>query len=294
MTTRIGEFSTIYIPTPSNASIPQLMYLVYFDPCTVPFAFTVLTSDGHEYTSDRYTDTKNDSLIPTLKRSNERNESGLHLNVRNIDHVTYDVTLHYIGQSISRVVLRDVYDTQIGRVCPVHECSKSRKNPLDKLCSVPWVDFDNKIRKCQITVHFRPCAVPIKTQIEIRMVQPDKYNLPYFPKEQLLPFMENIEMVSSRDDKWQTSKDPTRKLKLGYKPAERPDTPYDGYLPLDSGWLSAYVHHHEERQQIDLMVCTVYTAKKIYKVTSINGCDFVSIFLTPPEMNKTSLLVENA
>ena len=113
--------------------IPKQIYLLFFDPCSIPFSYSVFTTaDGQQNTMRRFTDTKNDTFIPTALDKTQTTQTGLHLLVKSEDRLgAYQATLVHVtkdgkgGKTIQ--LIQDTFETQLGLICPAHECSNSSK-----------------------------------------------------------------------------------------------------------------------------------------------------------------------
>lgn len=243
---KVGEYSRLFIPTPQqsnqsnsnqkttgkNEVIPQQIYLLFFNPCSVPFSYIVFTTDGkqRQNVTSRYTATKNDSFIPTIMNKRDKTlTGGLHLLVENQDRIEdLLVTLVYktiSGESV--LLIRETFNSQIGRICPMNKC-QALHNYASQRCMLKWIDFDDVIRTVRFDVTYLPCDKPVLAKVVIKVIGIDTK----------LFFTDHLSLTVDAMDKIGVR---TKPLQIGFYPLERQDQPGDGSYTLDTGSVSLYV-----------------------------------------------------
>ena len=181
----------------------------------------------------RYTDTKNDSFIPTTLSGRDKTQtSGLHLLVENLDRSEdHQVTLVHLTESGRSIqIIRDTFNSQLGRICPVHKC-EALKDYASQRCMLKWIDYDDVIRTVRTEVTYLACSKPVLAKVALKVIGSDAS----------LYFTDYLRLTIDGIDSIGSDKKP---LQIGYPPFERQDKPGDGYLSLDTGSVSLYVKEH--------------------------------------------------
>ena len=258
---KVGEFSRLFIPTPDphrnqnnrtdspEEIVRRQLYLLFFNPCSVPFSYIVLTVDGQQHQRENvtslYTATKTDSFIPTIanKRDKTLTDSGLHLLVENQDRPEdLLVTLVYKTKSKRSIpLIRETFNSQLGRICPMNNCQELRDYSSQR-CMLKWIDFDSVIRTVKFDVTYLPCDKPVQAKVVIKVIGMDTK---LFFKDFLSLTVDAMDRIGIR----------TMPLHIGFYPLEHQDQPDDGYYSLDTGSVSLYVN---EVDDISHLMVTIY------------------------------------
>eukprot|EP00111_Clytia_hemisphaerica_P000784 TCONS_00002292-protein len=241
---RLGTYSSVVVPSSATPkSIPKMIYFLFVDPCTIPYSYTVLTSNGADTKQFIYTDTKNDSLI-SMAQTGVSN-GGLHLVIENHKiPSTFQAKLSYLSKQdgVAETLIADVYDTQIGRICPASNCT-NKNHGFDKECIVNWIDKYNETRYVETGLKFRPCERPMSGKVYLHITNSDERMI----------FKDYLDIASLRDNDWSVERVKKNIMRLGWYPYERTFTNSDGYLKLDGGVASLYVAYSGLGSQVMIL-----------------------------------------
>lgn len=164
-----------------------------------------------------------------MNKKDKTQTSRLHLLVENQDRIEDMLVtlLHVTKTGESTPIICDIFNSQIGRICPLQKC-QALHNYASQRCMLKWIDFDDVIRTVQFDVTYLPCEKPVQAKVVIRVIG----------METKLYFTDYLKLTV---DSMETIGVRTEPLQIGYYPMEKQYKPGDGYYSLDTGSVSLYV-----------------------------------------------------
>ena len=234
----------------SNVSSPveQGVYFVGFGMCTVPYSVVVVsfTQSGLQF-MQILTQDKTDAFMNVSKKSN----CGLKMKMHALDAEEYNVALRYGCDQQMTELINDTYLTELGMICPLSNCTQVSK--MSQNCFVPWIYKKNETRLTDMNVTLEVCKPLVEIKLSIFV---------HDEQEKILRFMETVKLIAGHEDDWHES-GYAKPLRLSLPnfaktKSEQVISTTNGYLYLDHGNISLYVHEVRQKHLIHILVSSNY------------------------------------
>ena len=252
---RLSEFSTLcYISTENSKNVPLGIYITSFDTCTVPMSVTMvaLTKTGDKII-ERFTEDKTDKFIePKISTC------GFKLEMHNHTGDLYHIVMYHGCSNTDLVpLLSDHYYTELGMICPLANCKQV--TPTKQSCEQDWIDGkdSNVLGMSNVTIDI--CKDKISVDYVVQVIKKGSYNI--------YPLSSEINLVEDHLKDWH-DQGKARDLHIGLPPYMwkenfHPDKNNTGYLFLDFGQVSLYIHKVKKENRIHVLVSSISFLKSI-------------------------------
>lgn len=251
---RTGEYSTLCWVKKSNGKLEGGVYIILFDTCAVPYATNVLVfPDTTDELLKVYTGNKTDKFV-----GKKNGKCGLQMEMSPLDDPeNYNVKLYYNCTSGDgyALMINDTFFNELGMICPLANCTTGGVNSLSQSCYVPWIHGEDEFGLLDIrTMHMNVTLDICKSNVEVLFTAymlNSSYEFPYTVVETL--------RADHEDDLHDGGNAVILRLT---KPPGTFGTPIptnrDGYLYLDSGTISLYVHEAEDIGMVHVVLLRHY------------------------------------
>ena len=220
--------------------------MIGFGMCTVPYSVTVLAfTQSGVHLKQTFTQDKTDVFMPLSKTN-----CGLKMDMHVHDVEFYHVALLYGCEDKNVTLIDDEYASELGMICPLSNCTAL--STLSKRCFVPWIYKQGETRLAEMNITLNVCKPTVEVSFTIYVHDEITRNFIY---------TQNIQLIADHEDDWHES-DHAKRLYLNHPDYGKTKVirPNDGYLYLDNGNISLYVH--EEKR-----LGFVHTAVRSLQVT---------------------------
>ena len=252
---RLSEFSTLcYISTKNSKSVPFGIYITSFDTCTVPTSVTMVAfTETGDKIIERFTQDKTDQFIET-----KNSTCGFKLEMRDHTGDLYHIVMYHGCSNTGLVpLLNDSYYTELGMICPLANCKQV--TPTKQTCEQDWIDGkdSNVLGVSNVTLDI--CED--KTKVDYVVQIGKKHINPTYP------FSREMHLIEDHLKNWHDQGYAVA-LHIGYPPdwlgeSSHPNKNNTGYLYLDLGHVSLYIHEVKKENRIHVLVSYIWFLKSI-------------------------------